>query len=136
MRVFLDANILFSVSDPGSATGTLLRALMARAEVVTNPHAWEEARRNLEQKRPHCTAGLASPRHQIAITQAFAPVPIPDLPDFDIPILAGAIGAHCTHLWTGDRRHFGKLYGKTVEGVTIVDGVRLAGLIAIHRGAR
>ncbi len=34
----------------------------------------------------------------------------------DQPILAAANGAGCTHLLTGDARHFGHLYGKRVQG--------------------
>ena len=30
--------------------------------------------------------------------------------------------------WTSDRRHFGSLYGKTVEGVLIVSSIMLADL--------
>lgn len=28
--------------------------------------------------------------------------------------------------WTGDNRHFGNLYGKTLHGVTFLSGVMLA----------
>lgn len=38
----------------------------------------------------------------------------------DRPILAAAIYAKATHLITGDRKDFGKLFGKSVRGVLIV----------------
>ena len=34
--------------------------------------------------------------------------------------LDAAIAGRCTHLVTGDRTHFGALYGRTIHGVTIV----------------
>lgn len=43
-----------------------------------------------------------------------------DLPDKDQRILAAAIGAGCTHLLTGDTRHFGSLYGRRVGGVLVL----------------
>jgi hypothetical protein len=37
-----------------------------------------------------------------------------------LPILGGAIDGHATHLLTGDERDFGELFGKSIQGVTIV----------------
>jgi toxin ParE1/3/4 len=42
-------------------------------------------------------------------------------PDKDKPILGAAMGAGCAYLVTGDKRVFGHLYGKTVEGVTVLN---------------
>jgi hypothetical protein len=42
------------------------------------------------------------------------------LPDKDVPILLAAIEARCTHLLTGDVRHFGRYFGKKIEGTAIV----------------
>ena len=41
------------------------------------------------------------------------------LPKKDAPILLAAIEVRATHLLTGDVRHFGSYFGKTVEGVLI-----------------
>jgi hypothetical protein len=41
------------------------------------------------------------------------------LPDKDRPVLASAMSLRCDVLVTGDRTHFGALYGKTVAGVTV-----------------
>ena len=35
-------------------------------------------------------------------------------------ILSTAVEAGCTHFLTGDKRHFGKLCGRTVGGVLIL----------------
>ena len=39
--------------------------------------------------------------------------------DKDQPILAGAMGAGCSHLWTNDARHFGSFYGRTIDSVLV-----------------
>jgi predicted nucleic acid-binding protein len=131
MRVFLDANILFSAADPRSATRRLLEALLKYAEAVTSPHAVEEAYRNLEVKRTQYVEDFKDLVKRLNITHAFA-----DLRDFhinlskeDIAVLGGAVGSRCTHFWTGDKRHFGKLYGKTVQGVVIINGIRLVDML-------
>jgi predicted nucleic acid-binding protein len=41
------------------------------------------------------------------------------LPAKDKPILAAAIQAKANYLITGDIRHFGKYFSKTISGVTI-----------------
>lgn len=40
--------------------------------------------------------------------------------DKDAPVLAAAIGFRCDLLVTGDRRHFGHLYGQDAGGVKVV----------------
>ena len=126
MKVFLDANILFSASDGKSATRHLLDRLACRNELATSPHAWEEARRNLDRKRPHLLPGLESLRPTVAITHAFQLPADVEVTEKDKPILAGAIGAACSHLWTSDRLHFGSLYGTTLHGVITVSSIQLA----------
>ena len=49
-----------------------------------------------------------------------------DLPSEDLPILAAAVASGCTHLWTGDRRHFGTWYGRQLRGLTVVSATMLA----------
>ena len=126
MKVFLDANILFSASDTKSATHGLLDRVASCGSLVTSPHAWEEARRNLEQKRPYLLEGLEGIRGRITMTHAFTLPPHIDVAEKDKPVIAGAIGAGCTHLWTSDRRHFGHLYGKTFQGVLVASSLQLA----------
>ena len=130
MRVFLDANILFSASDENSATRTLLNRVARHGQVVTSPHAWEEARRNLEAKRPHLLSGLGELKSHVSITHGFRLPDSVSVEEKDQPILGGAVGAKCTHLWTGDRTHFGIFYGKLVFGVKVVSSIMLADEIA------
>ncbi len=129
MRIFLDANVLFSAANPSSATRQLLQMLPQMAELVVNPHVWEEAQRNLAIKRPAYLRELAGLQRCIVVSSAFVAPPDIGLPECDIPVLAGAIASACTHLWTGDHKHFGKFFGKHVAGVMIVNGILLADLI-------
>ncbi len=125
MRVFLDANIIFSAAAEKSATRELLELLLKNAEAVTNLHAWEEAARNIELKRPDHAGSLARLKKLITFTDAFSGEFDLDIPVEDVPVLAGAIGSKCTHLWTGDKKHFGKYFGETIGRVKIVSGVML-----------
>jgi hypothetical protein len=43
-----------------------------------------------------------------------------ELPQKDVPIMLAAIHARSTHLLTGDRKHFGRLFGRTVKNVRIL----------------
>jgi len=50
------------------------------------------------------------------------------LPEKDRPILLAAIRAHATHLLTGDKQHFGPLYGQSISGVLILRPADYPGL--------
>ena len=126
MRVFLDANILFSASATASATRLILNRLVKHIQVVSNSHAWEEARRNLALKRPSQLSEFAKLEPYLELTSKWISVENILLPAEDQPILGGAVASHCSHLWTGDRRHFGPLYGKVIHGTRIVSSIQLA----------
>ncbi|MDO8813104.1 MAG: hypothetical protein Q7J38_13895 [Gallionella sp.] len=51
------------------------------------------------------------------------------LPEKDRPILAAAIFHHCDILVTGDRTHFGQLYGKEIQGVSVLSPAMLAWVV-------
>lgn len=128
MRVFLDANILFSGSLSGARMHDLLGILFARAECVTNGYAVEEARRNLDLKFPDNLPQLATLIAACGIVPAStveAQVTV-TVKSKDMPILGGAISGRATHLLTGDERDFGHLFGRNVQGVTIVSPRMLA----------
>lgn len=127
MWLFLDANILFSAAyRENSAAEWLFRFARAGCcEALTSPFALEEARRNLALKRPDRGEALEAWLPLLS----FAPEPGPaaihaaanhGLPDKDAPILAAAIAAGADGLVTGDRRHFGSLYGRRIEGVQVL----------------
>ena len=126
MKVFLDANILFSGAPASSRMRAFLDVLIARAECVTNTYAVEEARRNLELKLPGSLAGLDAIVRRCEVVPVLVVELAVGLKPKDQPILAGAIVSHATHLLTGDKTDFGHLYGKTVQGVKIVSPPLLA----------
>ena len=121
-RVFLDANVLFSAAYRGDSALARLWAL-PDARLVTCDLALEEARRNLEGTealgRLDRLAGSLEVVGTVAGTAAWLPTEHPQ-PLNDRLILATAVAAGATHFLTGDRRHFGPLYGQTVEGVQVM----------------
>ena len=129
MRIFLAANILFSAGNALSPTARVVRLLLERTEVATCEYALEEARRNIELKRPAWASDFAALEHAIKVlpTHVFA-LPV-ELVEKDVPILCSAIRGGCTYLVTSDRRDFGHLYSKAVQGVTVISLLRLAELL-------
>jgi len=121
VRVFLDANILFSAAyrlDAG------LRKIwrIPQVALITSGYAAEEARRNLDQPRQlHDLEDLLRDVEVITTTPADRPLSgALDLAEKDRPILLSAIECRSTHLLTGDFKHFGPYYGQTMEGVLIL----------------
>jgi predicted nucleic acid-binding protein len=126
MRIFLDANILFSAARPNSRMRMFLEVLSKPADFLTNAYAVEEARRNLELKFPNGLKSLERlARRCEMVSQLTADLEV-ELPLKDRPILGGAIAGHATHLLTGDERDFGRFWSKAVRGVKIVSPRMLA----------
>ena len=124
MRIFLDANILFSAAKTDGAVRRLL-ALVAEAghECHADTYVVEEARRNLALKSPDNLPDLDRLVRRIQVAQVRPDVAeaaaAHSLPEKDRPVLAAAMQLGCQVLVTGDRTHFGPLYGKTIGGVKI-----------------
>jgi len=127
MRVFLDANILFSASLPQSRMRAFLDVLFEQAECLTNNYAVEEARRNLVAKFPGSVESIERLTRKCEIVVRLTMVLEAGLPLKDVPILGGAVSGQATHLLTGDGRDFGKFWGKTIQGVKVVSPQLLAG---------
>ena len=122
MRVFLDANILFSASNPKWLTGLLLEVLAAEAELVTSEFALQEARRNLGSFSPDLIGGLEKWAARVRLVADAERSSAPeDLAEKDRPILDAAVAGKCSHLLTGDTKHFGAWMGKNMSGVKIVN---------------
>lgn len=124
MRVFLDANVLFSAAKSDGAIRRLLALLRERDhELCADDHVLTEARRNLAIKAQDGIAALES----LLPTIHIVPLHPPDstltiqvvLPPNDLRVLQSAIQSHCQALVTGDRTHFGPLYGQSPHGVAI-----------------
>jgi len=126
MRIFLDANILFSAAQPHSRLRAFLDMLLAEADLLTNEYAVEEARRNLAAKFPDHVKGLERLVRQCEIISQLATELEVELALKDVPILGGAIAGQATHLLTGDAKDFGKFYGRTIQGVKVVSPKLLA----------
>lgn len=132
MRVFLDANVLFSASQPESAFSRLIELAKARAKVLSSDLAIDEARRNIRLKRASWQAGFKSVLEEIDIVpSAIFPLPI-ELDEKDQPVLCAAIRARAELFVTGDRRDLAKLFGVSVLGVEVVPPRRLAEILAGH----
>ncbi len=131
MRIFLDANILFSASFPKSHLAEFLRELQRHAVFLTNAYVMAEAERNIAAKQPK---RLAVHEKFVASLEVI-PLQLFDpgvkLAQKDQPILCGAIAGGADYLLTGDKKDFGPLFGKTVRGVKIVNvQILLAELVA------
>jgi hypothetical protein len=87
MRVFLDANILFSGAQTYSRMRALLLLHWEHAECVTNDYAVEEARRNLDLKFPVAVPHLAVLVRKCEIIDALAVELTVELKAKDRPIL-------------------------------------------------
>ena len=139
MRIFLDANILFSAAKSAGAIRRLL-ALLRKAghECWADSYVIEEARRNLALKYPKETAVLEKVLGRTRVVPlATGRTELPELVQIaekDRPVFAAAIRHGCDAFLTGDRTHFGALYGKTLRGVTVYSPRGLAEAISGSRG--
>ena len=127
MRLFLDANVLFSaaLTPDGRARALFELAGLKEMTLLASPHSIAEARRNIELKYPDRAEELRTLVEQLSETVEANPSMVAraaerGLPAEDAPILAAAIQAHADLLVTGDRTHFGHLYGQTIDGVAAV----------------
>ena len=139
MRIFLDANILFSAAKSAGAIRQLLRQLNERGhKLVADDYVATEARRNLARKAgsdaiPYLDALLL----QIEVNHAqhspqragFPQTDADWLPEKDRPVLLAAIALHCDALVTGDRTDFGSGFGRTFGGVAIYSPAELARVV-------
>lgn len=124
MRVFLDANILFSAAKSDGAVRALLRLLLDGGhECWVDDYVVIEARRNLAAKEPDALGALETLLKRLRFSPAQAPGPelklVNWLPEKDRAVLAAAMRLRCDALVTGDRTHFGPGYGKMFAGVSI-----------------
>lgn len=124
MRIFLDADILFSAAFSKGAIRRLIHDIRdASHTVVADRYVIEEAMRNISVHRSEALPVL----HEILVFLEIVPTryklspsgPSIELPEKDIPVLATALGARCDIVMTGDARHFGTLLGTSVGGGTI-----------------
>lgn len=112
MRIFLDANILFTAAHNPKGKAALVTELGQAGlwQLVTSTYALEEAHRNLALKFPNGLErlGVLSQYMRIASDTAGAECPS-GLPNKDCPIFRAAHACRADVLLTGDIRDFGFL---------------------------
>lgn len=128
MKVFTDANILFSAAllERGNPSLLVRLAQDGSCSLVATGYVLEEVLRNLEKKAPHALGRFETlvPLVEVVLEPPEALVlwaQEQGLPAKDAPVLAAAVAAKADILTTGDRRHFARLFGRTLEGVRILD---------------
>lgn len=119
IRLFLDANVLISAAwKDGSKVTRLWR--IANVELVTSDYVLTECRRNLRfREQQDRLSRLLLTVRILEFSGAPALEPSPLLPEKDQHVLAAAILTRADFLVTGDRKHFGALFGATVFGLRI-----------------
>lgn len=89
---------------------------------MASDYVLTEARRNLEIKaeasRLDALAQLVEEIEFVGTPPASRKVP-DDIAEKDRPVFAAALAARCDVFLTGDRRHFGRHFGRTLSGVAI-----------------
>lgn len=118
-RLFLDANVLFSAAYREDA-GLVELWELEDIELVTSAYAFEEARRNLnDAEQVERLQGLI---RRLSIVPE-SDVGLPDsleLREKDAPILRAALASEASHIITGDRRDFGRYFGKQIVGIWVM----------------
>ena len=143
LRIFLDANILFSAARATGAMRQMLNALKSRGHIlVAEEYVCQEARRNLAAKASSVAlqaldeilnnVELRGTKQTISAEQARE---AQWLPEKDRPVLLAAIALRCDALVTGDKTHFGSGYGRSFAGVTLYSPTQLALSLLVDRAA-
>ncbi len=127
MKLFLDANVIFTAaySRTGNGRGLFMLADADCCTLCTSAFALDEARRNLALKAPDKLNELDRLLSGLAIVPESPPDGVKRAASLplamkDAPIMAAAIACSSDILVTGDRRDFGHLFGKIVEGVRVL----------------
>ncbi len=134
MRIFLDANVLFSAAKSDGAVRDLLRRLRRGGhKLCADTYVVAEARRNLILKSLEALDVLEQLLDDIEVASFQRGNAASELahllPEKDQPVLDAAVRLGCAALVTGDRSHFGALYGQSIAGVVIYSPRMLAELL-------
>jgi len=127
MRLFLDANVIFTAAHNPAGRSSALFELASRGlcSLSTSPHAAEEARRNLRLKYPTAVLRAEALLRVVTMEPEATPAAVAwaveqHLPLKDAPVLAAAVVAGVDVLVTGDRTHFGHLFGRRLRGLDVL----------------
>lgn len=142
LRIFLDANVLFSAARASGAIRQMLNSLKNQGHVlVADDYVCIEARRNLATKAGATAlqdlaailadVQLGGARQTMKPSQAHA---AQWLPEKDRPVLLAATALRCDALVTGDKTHFGAGYGQSFAGVMLYSPAQLALALLVQAG--
>lgn len=118
IRVFLDANVLFTAAHNPDGKAALVIELGVRGywQLFTSDYALEEAGRNLKRKFPRSLATLEEMRPALRISSHHGAIPeLTGLAGKDQPIFQAALACEATHLLTGDIRDFGRFMNRPAD---------------------
>ncbi len=134
MKIFLDANILFSASKDGSILRNFLVFLVSKKHhLITNQFAAEEAVRNILAKEFSSESALVLLLGSVTFCNILSGDHIAGLAEKDQPILRGALGCRCNYLLTSDLKDFGKYMKKNNFGIIIGTPEHLANYLKLAK---
>lgn len=120
LRVFLDANVLFSAAYRADA-GLARLWKLSEVQLLSSAYALAEARANLDHDAQQRRLDKLAQKLEL-IPETTLPMALPHdcrLPEKDLPILRAAVHGRAAVLVTGDLRHFGPYFDQTLAGVLI-----------------
>ena len=136
MRVLVDANVISAAAHwpQGRARALFRLAAAGHCRLIASEHTILEARRNLILKSPQGAAALDALLESVEKVAEAGPRTVESaaghgLQGSDAPILAAAVAGGADLLVTGDRTHFGHLFGRDVGGVRIVSPAEALALL-------
>lgn len=119
LRVFLDSNVVFSAARDTPSDLQNLWSIPG-VDILVSEFVLTEVKAHLvHPDQRACSWGLLYRSHLVPDPDPF---PLPDftnLSEKDVPIILAAIASKADILVTGDRRHFGHLFGQNMLGVQI-----------------
>ena len=132
MRLFLDANVLFTAAHNPNGKAALVIELGAQGhwQLFSSPYAFEEARRNLQRKFPDSARMLATMGRELRLVEHRPSLGSPEgLAEKDRPIFQAALACRAGFLLTGDLRDFGRSMNRPestfgVRVMTVADFLR------------
>ena len=130
--VFLDANVLISAAWKEGAE-IAQNWNFDSILLVTSSYVLGEVQRNLHQPSQIERMRILLRSVRVLYFEGLPELPeILVLPEKDRPVLSGAILAGANQLVSGDKRHFGPLYGMMIRGVRITSPPELLTVLRLQ----
>ena len=119
LRAMPDANVVISASLKADSSLAKIRDIKG-VEILILQVILEEVQKHLNSADQRARFWQLLYRSHIVPSGPAMSLPAEvQLPEKDLPILWGAIACRGGVLFTGDHRHFGHLYGRSILGVVI-----------------